>query len=93
MSGARLTMSLAPGWNSLLDNLEIWVQEEGRDERPEEVRGTHLSCFVVPPETRRPSRPKEEEVRLPVVSMVIGWATKGGDSLALGGRHGCFSFL
>lgn len=75
MTGAREMRTLAPGWKSL-DDLVCWVHtllpEREERERPEEVRGIHFSCLL-PPETRRPSGPKEEEVRLPLLaSMVVG---------------------
>ena len=75
MTGAREMRTLAPGWKSL-DDLVCWVHtllpEREERERPEEVRGMHFSCLL-PPETRRPSGPKEEEVRLPLLaSMVVG---------------------
>lgn len=47
---------------------ELEVVPLGR-EKPEEVRGMHFSCLLLP-EMRRPSGPKEEEVRFPEVSMV-----------------------
>lgn len=43
---------------------------EGRDS-PDEVRGTHFSVFTPPPEIRRPSGPKEEDVRLPPPASMV----------------------
>lgn len=45
-----------------------------REERdsPDMERGMHFSVLEAPtPETRRPSGPKEEEVRLPPASMAV----------------------
>ena len=68
--------TLAPGWKSLDDLAVCWVHtpppEREERERPEEVRGMHFNCLL-PPETRRPSGPKDEEVRLPLLASMVVW--------------------
>jgi hypothetical protein len=43
------------------------------EERPEPERGTHFRRGAEPKETRRPSGPKEEEVRLVVSILAVGF--------------------
>ena len=74
MIGARAMRSLVPGWNSLLLLGRMFVQDVVvEEERPEPERGTHFRRGAEPKETRRPSGPKEEEVRLVVSILAVGF--------------------